>query len=112
MPLPDKKLLFLKLLGQHGQEVVELVDVDVPGQLFTERCHGVDGALLQPLGLGVRLVQQEGGGEGEEVGHQDLLTDRPGVQDPFHLLQRPGASVCLQGTEICNFTMIIEHDKD
>lgn len=44
--LPDKKLLFLKLLGQHGQEVVELVDVDVPGQLFTERCHGVDGALL------------------------------------------------------------------
>lgn len=44
--LPDQELLFLKLLGQHGQEVVELVDVDVPGQLFTERCHGVDGALL------------------------------------------------------------------
>lgn len=44
--LPDQELLFLKLLGQHGQEVVELVDVDVPWQLFTERRHGVDGALL------------------------------------------------------------------
>lgn len=46
MALPDQELLLLELLGQQGQEVVELVDVDVPGQLFTERRHGVDGALL------------------------------------------------------------------
>lgn len=109
--LPDQELFLLKLLGQHGQEEVELVDVDVPWQLFTERRHGVNGTLLQSLGLGVGLVQQEGGGEGEKVGDQDLLTDRPGVQDPLHLLQRPGASVCLQGTEICDLAMIIEHEN-